>query len=312
MGKLHDDRLENFMVLKEEIELSVLDFGETINPNESVHEVLNYAVIAEELGFKRFWLGEHYLNHTLFSNPEPLIPTIALKTKRIAVGVAGILIRQHSTHRVSYSFNLLARMFPDRIDLGLVAPSIKADVLQQLSSNDRRGAQEIFQEFIDLFNGTAKAPGIHINSSPNLWHLTSSIKTYVSCQHHQAVNVSKTLFHHNANFDPEIDVMNRLKDRNENGHIPKINIAIGCFVSYDHKKVSECRKFYKSILSKEVYDMSVIETPNSFLEKIKSISHKYQTNDIVILNLGRSYQDKAECLTAVSDILNLKDAYKFR
>lgn len=293
------------MILGEDIKLSVLDFGDSNAPDEGIHDVVNYAVLAEQLGFKRFWMGEHYIKNTLFSNPEPLIPLIAMMTKKIFVGTAGLLLRQHSVFRLACSFSLLEKMFPQRIDLGLVAPSAKPDTHAN-SPEAFKSTKELFQEFFDCYNQEADLAGIYTNSIPSIWHLTSSMRSFTTCKHRQNVNVSKSLFHQYSNFDPELDEIARIKERyhQHSNYCPSISIAIGCFVSYDKKKITEYKKFYRQSLSIDVFSICVIEHATIFEDRIKEISVKYQTNDIVVLNLGRSYRDKTECLESISIILN--------
>ena|GEM_PF-2267968 len=297
------------MVTKKEIELSILDFGESDNSNEYIHNVIDYAVTGEKLGFKRFWMGEHYIKNSLFCNPEPLIPAIAMKTENIFVGTAGLLARQHSIERLACSFSLLEKMFPERIDLGLVAPTISLN--SDGNTDNRKSTTEIFSEFIHLFNDGSESLGIYKRTSPMLWHLTTSIKNYISSQHDWTVNLSKSLFHVNSNFDPELDDMKILRERcfEEKCCTPMITIAVACFVSYRKKKINECREFHKRFFSKNLYNTCIIETPDLFLDKIMQLSNKYQTNDIIILNLARSYEEKTECLEAISGILKLQDAY---
>lgn len=289
------------------IEFSVLDFGETDRSEEGVFDVLNYAKQVETLGYTRFWMGEHYIRNTLFSNPEPLIPTIAMATKRISVGVAGLLIRQHSIHRVACSFSLIETLFAGRIDLGLVAPSSRPD-LKPDSLSKAMSTKAIFEEVVDYFQ-KSDTPGIYPGSFPRLWHLTTSIHSYVSCEHTNTVNLAKSLFHHNSNFDAEIDQINRLKDKfSKKLHRPMISIGIGCFVSNDQQVLTKYRSFYKSLLTEDLYNISILETPEIFLQRIREIALKYQTNHVVIVNLGRSYIDKIECLINISEIFSLKNA----
>jgi hypothetical protein len=293
-------------MISKKIELSVLDFGETVDPYDQIEDVQNYAALAEQLGFKRFWMGEHYIKNTLFSNPEPLIPAIASRTKKISIGTAGLLIRQHSIQRLACSFALLEKMYPERIDLGLVAPTLRPGTKIDSSINTNSAGQ-IFQEFIDYYHKDQIASGLH----PQLWHLTTSIKSYNVNNHDNAVNVSKSLFHGFSNFNPEIEELQRLKEyfQKKNLSEPRMTIAIGCFVNHSKKKINDLKKFYKPLLSAEAFQMCLLNSPSSFVSRLYEVAYKYQTSDIIILNLGRSYKDKTDCLHIISDLLNLKDAF---
>jgi alkanesulfonate monooxygenase SsuD/methylene tetrahydromethanopterin reductase-like flavin-dependent oxidoreductase (luciferase family) len=297
------------MLNKKSMELSILDFGETELPDESLQDILDYAITAEHVGFKRFWLGEHYGRNSLFNNPEPLLPAVAMVTEKIFVGTAGLLARQHAIHRVACSFSLLEKMFPGRIDLGLVVPV-------SLSNNGEtplltESTAEIFASYTELFELGSDSKGVFVNSAPAVWQLTSSFNNYLSCRHLGPVNVSKTLFHANANFEAETDVILAINELHQQSgrSAPAITVAIACFVSADPHRLRECREFHRQILAPVVFKHSVIESPEIFRERILQLMHKYHTHDIIILNLARSYAEKSQCLQTISSILNLQDAY---
>lgn len=286
---------------------SLLDFGDTISSNEKVASVIEYAQSAERCGFDRFWLGEHYISNTVFSNPEPLIPAIAAATDKISVGVAGILIRVHSLERIACNFSLLERLYPNRIDLGLVAPTKSSD-----TSVTTNTPKEIFDLLINYFKKGSSRAGVHKNSMPKLWHLTSSYKTFNSYKHSPHVNVSKALFHDSSNIETEIEEINYIRSRNAllDSKI-KINIAIGCFVSYDQYQLEEIRKHYKKYSSHKVFHTLIIESPGNFTKKVRKLLSIYQSDDLTILNLGRNYKEKTACLEIISKILIFKNAQKF-
>ena len=294
------------------MELSIVDFGETDLPGESLQDILDYAVTAEQTGFKRFWLGEHYGKKSLFNNPEPLLPAIAMVTQKIFVGTAGLLARHHAIHRVACSFSLLEKMFPGRIDLGLIAP---LSILPSINDSFfAKSTTEIFASYSQLFKDGSDSKGVFVDSTPAIWQLTSSFKNYLSCRHLGPVNVSKTLFHANANFGPETDVILAIRDLHQQlGRSDlSVTVAIACFVSVDLHRLMACRQYYRKILVPIVFENCVIETPEIFKERILELTHKYHTHDIIILNLARSYAEKSHCLQTISSILNLQNAYHIK
>lgn len=291
------------------IELSILDFGESDDKDESIDCVVSYAISAENLGYKRFWMGEHYQKNTLFSNPEPLIPAIAMATDRISVGSGGLLIEKHSIERLAYSFNLLTKMFPDRIDLGLVVPGKRSDA--DLSRLNFKHPNEVFREFRSYYSADPGSPGIDPYCMPRPWHLTSSFEKFASCNHNYPVGVSKALFHRSTNPSPEAEQIQLLNDRYQAkfGSLPPMTIAIGCFVSDDRRLVKKYRDYYRCLFPEDVFNNLLIEYSGDFVEKIRTFNQKYQVQDIVILNLGRTYGQKDDCLSIIADLLSLKHAH---
>lgn len=201
-------------------------------------------------------------------------------------------------------------MFPERIDLGLVAPTMNSNTNID-PQYDSRSANEIFKELVDYYHFSSKNAKIDNGSLTRLWHLTSSLKSYCASNHGMLVNVSKSLLHSNSNFSPEVDELHRIEERytDRTDCLPKYTIAVGCYVSDSKEKLSECRKLYKSILHKDVYQATIIEPPETFLNRIEDLSAKYRTRDIVALNLANTYREKLKCLEIVSQIFHLKNAH---
>jgi luciferase family oxidoreductase group 1 len=103
--------------------LSVLDqspISEGSTGAEALHNTLDLAVLADELGYHRYWVAEHHGGPMLASaSPEALIGPIAAATRSIRVGSGGVMLPHYSPLKVAETFTILAALYPDRIDLGL-------------------------------------------------------------------------------------------------------------------------------------------------------------------------------------------------
>ncbi|RBY95272.1 LLM class flavin-dependent oxidoreductase [Blastococcus sp. TF02-8] len=78
------------------------------------------AVHAEQLGFGRFWVAEHHgVPGVAGAAPAVLLTAIALRTARIRVGSAGVMLPHHQPLVVAEQFASLSAFAPGRIDLGL-------------------------------------------------------------------------------------------------------------------------------------------------------------------------------------------------
>lgn len=78
------------------------------------------AKLADDLGYKRFWVSEHHDSPRLAgSSPEVLIAHLAANTKRIRVGSGGVMLPHYSAYKVAENFRVLEALYPKRIDLGL-------------------------------------------------------------------------------------------------------------------------------------------------------------------------------------------------
>ena len=78
------------------------------------------AVLADRLGYHRYWLAEHHnMPGVASAATSVLIGHLAGLTARIRVGAGGIMLPNHSPLQVAEQFGTLASLYPGRIDLGL-------------------------------------------------------------------------------------------------------------------------------------------------------------------------------------------------
>jgi luciferase family oxidoreductase group 1 len=103
--------------------LSVLDqspISEGSTGADALHNTLDLALAADELGYHRYWVAEHHGGPMLASaSPEALIGPIAAATQSIRVGSGGVMLPHYSPLKVAETFTILAALYPGRIDLGI-------------------------------------------------------------------------------------------------------------------------------------------------------------------------------------------------
>jgi luciferase family oxidoreductase group 1 len=106
-----------------DLPLSVLDqspISEGSSGSQALQNTLDLARLADELGYRRYWVAEHHGGPMLAGpSPEALIGPIASATERIRVGSGGVMLPHYSPFKVAETFSVLAGLFPGRIDLGL-------------------------------------------------------------------------------------------------------------------------------------------------------------------------------------------------
>ncbi|SDE51669.1 luciferase family oxidoreductase, group 1 [Bradyrhizobium brasilense] len=103
--------------------LSILDLvrvTEETDARGALYNARDVAVHAEALGYRRIWVAEHHNMAGIASAATSVvIGHIAAGTKTIRVGAGGIMLPNHAPYVIAEQFGTLARLFPDRIDLGL-------------------------------------------------------------------------------------------------------------------------------------------------------------------------------------------------
>ena len=122
------------------MKLSILDQS-PISYNQTAHEALqgsmNLAKMGEELGYIRYWIAEHHaIPDIACPAPEILLSYIGAHTKSIRLGSGAVLLPHYKPYKVAEVFNVLATLFPGRIDLGIGrAPGGSAEATNALSEN---------------------------------------------------------------------------------------------------------------------------------------------------------------------------------
>jgi len=87
---------------------------------QALANTLDLALLADSLGYHRFWLAEHHASMALAgSAPEVLLAAVGAATARIRIGSGGIMLPHYSPLKVAETFSLLAGLYPGRVDLGL-------------------------------------------------------------------------------------------------------------------------------------------------------------------------------------------------
>ncbi len=176
---------------REEYRLSVLDLSPVSSGSSSaqaLRNTLDLASLADELGYRRYWLAEHHNTPLIASSaPEIMIAQVANVSRRMRVGSGGIMLPNHSPLKVAEMFRVLEALYLGRIDLGLGrAPgtdpmtalalrrsreAVSADDFpQQLDEllaylNEEQPKSELFQQIRAMPDGVA---------CPEIWILGSS------------------------------------------------------------------------------------------------------------------------------------------
>jgi len=166
--------------------LSILDLARVTvetSPRIALDNARDLAALAEQLGYRRFWVAEHHNFPGIASAATAVvIGHIAAGTQTIRVGAGGIMLPNHAPIVIAEQFGTLAQLFPDRIDLGLGrAPGTDQATLRALRRSPMSAdtfPQDVFE--LQAFLAPVK-PGQRIQAVPGggtevpLWILGSSL-----------------------------------------------------------------------------------------------------------------------------------------
>ncbi|MED4206373.1 LLM class flavin-dependent oxidoreductase [Neobacillus mesonae] len=103
--------------------LSILDqapISTNQTPQQALIAALQLAQAGENLGYARYWIAEHHdLPGLACPAPEVMLSYIGAHTTSIRIGSGAVLLPHYKPYKVAEVFNLLATLFPGRIDLGI-------------------------------------------------------------------------------------------------------------------------------------------------------------------------------------------------
>ncbi|WP_270938088.1 LLM class flavin-dependent oxidoreductase [Falsiroseomonas oryzae] len=135
--------------------LSILDQSTVASgrtPPEAIRETLALAKLADQWGYRRYWLAEHHNSASHAGTaPEILIAAIAATTQRIRIGSAGVMLPHYSALKVAEQFKVLEAIAPGRIDLGVGrAPGSDGRTAFALNPNANEAADRFPQQVQEL------------------------------------------------------------------------------------------------------------------------------------------------------------------
>ncbi|HEV2478889.1 MAG TPA: LLM class flavin-dependent oxidoreductase [Puia sp.] len=295
------------------IELSLLDFGlrsSSLNSMMIIEDVLEYARLADRMGFKRLWLTEHHIADSVAAwyNPLPLIPIIAGMTNRLITGIAGSQLNLHNPYHIATNYKLLANLFPGRIDLGLAAGNVEKNILGFLGL-DYGNAQEKAREAIRLLQEEDALVEEHQviippfrGFIPDIWLLSTNYNRLEDVIRYK-VNFSRSLFH---GTDREAH-RSKLEEFRQaffaaHGVQPRLTLAIsGCCHHTDRKAREIAEKAdYKGVC------INVCGSMERFRDTLLLYQEQYGYDEFTFLNLAREPKDRRIGLSLLQKAFDLQ------
>lgn len=89
----------------------------TMTQQERYQQVIDLAVVAEDLGFDTYWVGEHHFSHYISPHPAVLLAAIASRTSRIRIGTSVVLAAHHDSLRLAEDYAMVDVLSGGRLDL---------------------------------------------------------------------------------------------------------------------------------------------------------------------------------------------------
>jgi probable LLM family oxidoreductase len=123
--------------------------GDRLSHAQSIRNVVDQAVLADEVGVDFFGVGEHHRDDFAVSAPEVVLAAIASRTSRIRLGSAVTVLSSDDPVRVFERFSTVDAVSNGRAEVILGRGSFTESF--PLFGFDLADYEELFEEKIDLF-----------------------------------------------------------------------------------------------------------------------------------------------------------------
>lgn len=300
------------------MKLSILDQApilEGYTAQEALQQTVELAKLGDELGYTRYWVAEHHdMQGLACPAPEIMLGIIGANTKRIRIGAGAILLPHYKPYKVAETFNVLATLYPGRVDLGIGrSPGGSAEASVALSGNfleNVRRMPELLDELLHFFHGDfdkghmfskinlAPVPEV----MPETWLLGTSEKSAILAAE-KGLSYAFGHFMSDQNAGPIIRTYKKQMTEKQNGKQPNIIMAVNVICagtteeaerialrSYKSRKASlhssqndaplteEEKTEFKAYLKK-----MIIGSPEDIKQQLLALQDIHQVNEFMIL-----------------------------
>lgn len=314
------------------LKLSILDQSPKstgTTSKEALEASLKLAQLGDELGYTRYWIAEHHdMKGLSCPAPDIMLSMIGSKTDRIRIGSGAVLLPHYKPFNVAERFNLLATLFPNRIDLGIGrAPGGSAEASIALSGNFLENVRQVPEDLDDLnsfFAGSFPKENMYSKISPTpvpeippqIWLLGTSEKS-------GQLAVEKQLPYTFGHFMSEAngpEIVKKYKNDIHNDDIlknqpPIIAVSVICAETTEKAQNLSLSALGWSILGGKEYDgvpsidevnrhtftqeekgkmakqrkNMIIGNPKEVKEQLEFLQDLYQTDEFMIITITHDY-----------------------
>ncbi len=302
------------------LKIGILEFGFRQEEQSSVNsllDVMKYAEKADEMGFSRFWLGEHHNYYAMssWSTPQMLLPLLLLQTERIHIGMAGVLMNYYSPYEIACNFKLLANLFPERCDLGFAAGTPPARIGQALLQSSYDNPPDNFRSNVERVCGYFHKEDELLTKdriiipplkgqAPHLFMLSSSFKRYGEAVAGK-MHIAKSIFHspHSLKLE-EKDTIQQYREQfyAQHGEEAQVVLAmVGTCYYREEEALRRSNTFREKAPGFRFLHNGVFGTPEIFQERLYNLSEKLGIDEFVIMDCSLYNEEKIESLHLLSE-----------
>ena len=131
-------------------DITIDEDGERLSDAQTIRDIVDQAVVADEVGLSFFGVGEHHRHEFAVSSPEIVLAAAAARTERIHLGTAVTVLSSDDPVRLYERFATLDAISRGRAEVILGRGSFIESF--PLFGYDLRDYEVLFEEKLDLFS----------------------------------------------------------------------------------------------------------------------------------------------------------------
>ncbi|APZ34583.1 LLM class flavin-dependent oxidoreductase [Microbacterium aurum] len=131
-------------------DITIGEDGERLSDAQTIRDIVDQAVVADEVGLSFFGVGEHHRHEFAVSSPEIVLAAAAARTERIHLGTAVTVLSSDDPVRLYERFATLDAISRGRAEVILGRGSFIESF--PLFGYDLRDYDVLFEEKLDLFS----------------------------------------------------------------------------------------------------------------------------------------------------------------
>jgi alkanesulfonate monooxygenase SsuD/methylene tetrahydromethanopterin reductase-like flavin-dependent oxidoreductase (luciferase family) len=297
------------------LNIGLVDFGYRsahLNSLIKLNDVVEYAVVGEELGFDKFWIGEHHMPQATlpWSDPTLLLPILATHTQRISIGAAGSLICIHTPYHIASAYKFLNNVFSRRVELGFANGTPYEAVARHATGTNTTEAKSSFEKKVketigllrneeELFQKDGIVLPPYKGVLPELWTLGSSER---SMQQALELGTHLCVWAKGTFLAEDRDRLQRFRSQfgQQHGRFPQVRLVITGICHLTHKKARDIASLQNEEAIIPYGDVAY------FTDLILRYQDFYAIHDFMFFNLIRDPKDRIKGIEKL--IRRLKDA----
>ncbi|PAV28631.1 LLM class flavin-dependent oxidoreductase [Virgibacillus profundi] len=311
------------------MKLSILDqapISTGATPKEALTATIELAKVADKLGYTRYWVAEHHDLPGLASPaPDIILGIIGTQTDTIRIGSGAVLLPHYKAFNIAERYNMLATLFPGRVDLGIGrAPGGSAEATMALSDNfleQVRKMPETLDDLLAFFHHSFQKEHMFSKIKPTPIPETSPVPWLLGTSEKSAILAAeKGIAYAFGDFMTDQDGPSIVKKYLKDSHAKQSLIAVSVIcaeTTEEAEKLALSSQLWKvqqakgegksgvpSIKEAKAFDYSneeksmvqdikkniIIGNPSEVKHQLEELQDKYQTDEFMIVTITHSYE----------------------